>query len=69
MFSYDNVANHYKTNFALMHYHKYSLTELEALIPWEKLVYIDLLSEHIKKEEEDRRDREAAAKAQRSRRR
>ncbi len=62
MFSYDSIFNYYKTNFALMHHHKYSLTELEALIPWEKYVYIDLLTEFIRKQEQDRRDREAAAK-------
>jgi hypothetical protein len=62
MFSHDTVINHYKVNFALMQHHKYSLTELENMIPWEKYVYIDLLTEHLKKLEQDRRDREAAAK-------
>lgn len=65
MFGYDNVINYYKTNFALMHHHKYSLSELENLIPWEKHLYIDLLQDLIKKQEEDRRDREAAAKFKR----
>lgn len=60
MFGYDNIENHYKTNFALMHHHKYSLTELENMLPWEKFIYVDLLSDYIKKQEEDRRDREAA---------
>lgn len=60
MFGYDNIENHYKTNFALMHHHKYSLTELENMLPWEKFIYVDLLSNYIKKQEEDRRDREAA---------
>lgn len=60
MFGYDNIQNHYKTNFALMHHHKYSLTELENMLPWEKFIYVDLLSDYIKKQEEDRRDREAA---------
>ena len=62
MFSYDNILNYYKVNFALMQHHKYSLVELESMIPWERYVYIDLLQEHIKKQEQDRRDREAAAK-------
>lgn len=60
MFGYDNIENHYKTNFALMHHHKYSLTELENMLPWEKFIYVDLLSNYIKKQEEDRRDKEAA---------
>ena len=62
MFSYDNIVNHYKVNYALMQHHKYSLAELESMIPWERYVYIDLLQEHIRKQEQDRRDREAAAK-------
>jgi hypothetical protein len=67
MLGYDNLANHYKTNFALMQHHKYSLAELEDMIPWERYIYIDLLKEHIQKEEEKARDRAVAAKAQRRR--
>lgn len=65
MFGYESVINFYKTNFALMHHHKYSLYDLENMIPWERYVYIDLLSEFLKKQEQDRRDREAAMKARR----
>jgi hypothetical protein len=65
MFGYDNIVNFYKTNFALMQHHKYSLAELENMIPWEKYVYIDLLSEFLKKQEQDRRDREATMRARR----
>lgn len=67
MFSYDNIKNHYKTNFALMQHHKYSLTELENMLPWEKFIYVDLLSEYLKKQEEDRRDLQATMKAQKRR--
>lgn len=62
MFSYDNVLNFYKVNFALVQHHKYSLADIEGMIPWERYVYIDLLSDFLKKQEQDRRDREAAAK-------
>lgn len=65
MFSYDNVMNFYKVNFALVQHHKYSLAELESMIPWERYVYVDLLSEFLKKQEQDRRDRQAAAKYKR----
>lgn len=33
-----------------MQHHKYSLTELENMLPWERDVYVSLLSEHIKNE-------------------
>ena len=36
-----------------MQHHKYSLTELENMIPWEREVYVNLLSNFIK-EENDR---------------
>jgi|TARA_B110000977_G_scaffold180573_1_gene240342 hypothetical protein len=39
-----------KSNFALMQHHKYSLTELENMMPWEREVYMGLLSQHIKEE-------------------
>ncbi len=38
-----------------MQHHKYSLTELDNLIPWEKEVYITLLKNYIKEENEKRR--------------
>jgi len=34
----------------LMQHHKYSLTELENMIPWEREVYISLLKQHIEEE-------------------
>ena len=38
-----------------MQHHKYSLTELDNLLPREKEVYINLLSNYIKEENEKRR--------------
>jgi len=35
-----------------MQHHKYSLTELEEMIPWEREVYITLLMEWIAEENE-----------------
>ena len=34
-------------NFALMQYHKYSLTEIEDMIPWEREVYTTLLMQYL----------------------
>jgi hypothetical protein len=33
-----------------MQHHKYSLTELEGMLPWEREIYVDMLLEHIKEE-------------------
>ena len=40
-----------------MQNHKYSLTEIENMMPWEREIYIGLLMEHIK-EENQRIERE-----------
>ena len=42
-----------------MQHHKYSLTELESMLPWEREIYVDMLIEHVteanKKQEERNR--------------
>ena len=48
--SHEDLESYYKMNFALMHHHKYSLTELENMIPWEREIYISLLQQHIEEE-------------------
>jgi len=35
-----------------MQHHKYSLSELEDMMPWEREIYLGLLLEYIKKENE-----------------
>jgi hypothetical protein len=37
-------------NFALMQYHKYSLTELEEMIPFEREVYVSMLIQYLEEE-------------------
>ena len=50
MLSHDSVENYYKTNFGLMQHHKYSLTELENMIPWEREIYTSLLQQYVEEE-------------------
>jgi hypothetical protein len=50
--SHDSIANHYQTNFVMMQNHQYSLNELDNMLPWERQIYIALLQEHIKLENE-----------------
>jgi len=40
-----------------MQHHKYSLTELENMIPFEREIYLGLLEQHIR-DENDRVERE-----------
>jgi len=41
-----------------MQHHKYSLSELENMLPWEREIYITMLVNYIK-EEKEKRKREA----------
>ena len=50
--SHDSLVNHYKTNFAMMQHHGYSLTELDNMVPWEREIYIALLHDFIEEENE-----------------
>ena len=50
--SHENLGNYYHTNFALMQHHKYSLTELENMLPWEREIYISLLIQYLEEENE-----------------
>jgi len=36
----------------MMQHHKYSLTELENMMPWEREIYVGLLMEYVKEENE-----------------
>ena len=36
----------------MIQHHKYSLTELENMMPWEREIYVGLLSEWVKEENE-----------------
>ena len=48
--SYMDLESYYKINFSLMQYHKYSLSEIENLIPFERDIYLALLQQHIEEE-------------------
>ena len=45
-----DLESYYKLNFSLIQYHKYSLTEIENLITWERDIYVELLRSHLEEE-------------------
>ena len=47
---HETLESYFKTNFALVQHHKYSLTELENMIPWEREIYVSLLTQYIEEE-------------------
>ena len=52
MVGHDSLENYFKTNFAMMQHHKYSLTELENMIPWERDIYLNMLIQYLEEERE-----------------
>ena len=45
-----------------MQHHKYSLTELENMMPWEREVYVEMLQQYIKEENDKQKQRQAEGK-------
>ena len=58
-----SLENYFRLNFALMQYHKYSLTEIENWMPWERDIYVGLLQQHLEEEELKRKQQQAQANA------
>jgi hypothetical protein len=47
--SHNTLANYYQTNFSLMQHHKYSLSDIDGMIPWERDIYVKMLIDYIEK--------------------
>lgn len=60
MLNHESLESHYLTNFALIHHHKYSLTELNEMVPFERQIYLELLKNHIEEENNRRKEQELA---------
>ena len=39
-----------------MQHHKYSLTEQDNMMPWEREIYVDMLMEYLKEENKKREE-------------
>ena len=42
-----------------MQHHNYSLSDLENMLPWEREIYVDMLIQYIKEENEKEKARRA----------
>lgn len=49
---HEEPMNYYRMNFALMQHHKYSMTELLNMVPYEREIYVSLLIDFLEKEKE-----------------
>ena len=45
-----------------MQHHNYSLSDLESMIPWEREIYVEMLAQFIKEENEKQKQRIAEGK-------
>jgi len=45
-----DLESYFKLNFALIQHHKYSLAEIENMMPWERDIYVGLLNQYIEEE-------------------
>ena len=48
--SHMDLEAYFKINFGLMQHHKYSLSEVENMMPWERDIYVELLKQHIEEQ-------------------
>lgn len=49
---HESLHNFYKMNFALMQYHKYSLEDIEGMIPFEREIYTAMLIKFLEEEKQ-----------------
>ena len=50
MLYHTTIDNTMETNFALIQHHKWSLSDIEHMIPWEKEVYVNFLVKYLEKQ-------------------
>ena len=56
MTGYSNIAVYYNTMFSLMQHHKYSMSDLNDMYPYERDLFVELLLQHLKQVEEQRKN-------------
>jgi hypothetical protein len=49
---HDTLSNHIKSNFNLIHHHKWNLGEIDGMMPWEKHIYVELLNAWLREQED-----------------
>jgi hypothetical protein len=49
----DSIEEYYRMNFNMKEYYKYSIPEIEQMLPWERVIYIMQIKELDKKREQE----------------
>jgi hypothetical protein len=50
--SHTSLGNYFSTIFSLAQHHKYSISEIESLIPFERDIYVQMLVDYLRQVEE-----------------
>jgi len=53
MLSHNNLSLYYQKIFAMAQHHKYSITEIENMLPYERDIYFQMLADFIQKQKEE----------------
>ena len=48
-----SLEDYYKIMFAMVQHHKYSITELESSIPYERDLYFGMLTDYIEQQQKN----------------
>jgi hypothetical protein len=48
--SYISLEDHLRIIFALRQFHHWQISEIENMIPWEREIYLQFLSDHIEEQ-------------------
>jgi|TARA_R110000851_G_scaffold113786_1_gene238621 hypothetical protein len=62
LLSHNSLANYYSLVFSLAQHHKYSITEIENLMPFERDIYVAMLMDYLEKEKIKNEERAAQTK-------
>ena len=60
--SHINLETYYDYTFSLMHNFKWSLSEFENMLPWERDIYITKLEKQLEEEKQERDKQEQKQK-------
>jgi hypothetical protein len=54
--SHISLQNYYEMIFSMAQHHKYSISEIESMLPYERDLYFQMLVEYIKEQNDKARD-------------
>jgi hypothetical protein len=53
-----DLESYFRINFSLITHYKYSLTEIENMMPWERDIYVSMLISYIEEENQKIREKQ-----------